>query len=57
MNPDGPQLDLIMFELADHFIANCVSSLSAIAVRARNIKGRPTSFWGLHGDTTKHEEL
>ena len=56
MNPHGPQLDLIMFELADQFIANCVSSLSAFAVRARNIKDKPTLFFGLIGNSY-HEEL
>ncbi len=57
MNPEGPQLDLVIFELADHFIANCVSSLSAIAVRARNIKQKPTSFWGMHHTMEQHDEL
>ena len=56
MKPHGPQLDVIMFELSDHFIGSCVSSLTAFATRARHIRGDPTSFWGLISDD-KHNEL
>jgi hypothetical protein len=40
-------LDLYDFSQADHFLANCISSFSAVAVRDRSVREKPTTFWGV----------
>jgi len=46
--PGGsPTVDLYVFARADLFIANCVSSFSALAVREREAFGRPHRVRGL----------
>jgi hypothetical protein len=40
-------LDLYDFSQADHFLANCISSFSAVAVRYRSVREKPTTFWGV----------
>ena len=43
----GPHVDLALLGTANHMIANCVSSFSAFAVRARRVEGLPTTFCGM----------
>eukprot|EP00042_Codosiga_hollandica_P039512 m.332225 g.332225 ORF g.332225 m.332225 type:complete len:370 (-) comp55631_c0_seq16:222-1331(-) len=46
-NDADPFTDLRIFTLADHFIGNCVSSFTSVAVRYRRLEGKPVAFWGL----------
>ncbi|CAM4980827.1 unnamed protein product [Rotaria socialis] len=46
LDPWLPVIDVAMLAHADYFIGNCVSSLTSIVKRARDIKKLPSAFWG-----------
>lgn len=47
LNPDMPELDLILLGKADYFVGNCISSFSAFVKRERDVNNKPSEFFGL----------
>ena len=52
-----PLVDLAVHGKSEIFIANCVSSFSAFAVRQRTVTKRVTMFWGVENFNNLHTEL
>ena len=48
-----PFVELAIHSKSDLFIANCVSSFSAFAVKRRRVNNLPVRFWGVYS----HDEL
>lgn len=48
--------DARLFDAADVFLGNCISSFSAIATRPRLARGAPVRFWGIDAPG-RHQEL
>lgn len=48
MDPHLPWVDLYVLSQSHHFIGNCVSSFTSFAKRARDVTGKPSSFWGVN---------
>ena len=40
-------MDVHVFAEADAFLGNCISSLTAIARRLRDVRGVRTDYWGM----------
>nr|CAD7205217.1 unnamed protein product [Timema douglasi] len=59
LEPSNPHVELAILGSANHFIANCISSFSAFAKRARDVRGLPSSFWAFPPDrgASSHDEL
>ncbi|KAK9509971.1 hypothetical protein O3M35_004851 [Rhynocoris fuscipes] len=62
-NGSTPHIDLAIMGRANQFIANCISSFSAFAVRARTARGLPSQFWAYPPQrqniaaSSRHDEL
>ena len=39
-------VEMAILQNADHFIGNCVSSVSSAVKRERDLRNKPTSYWG-----------
>ncbi|KAG8178334.1 hypothetical protein JTE90_029288 [Oedothorax gibbosus] len=53
-----PHVDLAIMGLSNHFIANCISSFSAFAIRERDANGLQSSFWAFPiAKSPQHQEL
>ena len=46
-DPWLPIIDWAILIKSKHFIGNCVSSFTSYVKCARDVEGKPTSFWGL----------
>ena len=47
LNPNLPQVDLIVLSRAEYFIGNCISSFTAFVKRDRDVNGKPSDYFGL----------
>ena len=47
LSPNLPQLDLILLAKANYFVGNCISSFTAFVKRERDVKNKPSDFFGI----------
>lgn len=59
LDENDPHVDLAILGRSSHFIANCISSFSAFAVRERMANKLPYSFWAFPSKTANvaHDEF